>query len=57
MKDASPTSIELQSSQIQFLEDAAKKFGLPDVGKVVPCLVNYARENPDRHDEIRCPDC
>ena len=32
-----------------------------DIGKAVRCLVNYARENPDRRDdifgEIRCLDC
>ena len=32
-----------------------------DLGKAVRCLINYARENPDRHgeifDEIRCLDC
>jgi hypothetical protein len=37
------------------------KYGLADVGKAVRCLVNYARENPDRLDdifgEIRCLDC
>jgi hypothetical protein len=61
MKDASPRPIDLESSQLQFLEDAAKKFGLPDMGKAVRCLVNYAREHPDKHaeifDEIRCTDC
>jgi hypothetical protein len=61
MKDASPRPIALESSQLQFLEDAAKKFGLPDMGKAVRCLVNYAREHPDKHaeifDEIRCTDC
>ena len=37
------------------------KYGLTDVGKAVRCLVNYARENPERLDdifgEIRCLDC
>jgi hypothetical protein len=61
MKDASPRPIDLESSQVEFLEEAAKKFGLPDMGKAVRCLVNFARDNPDKHaeifDEIRCTDC
>ena len=61
MKDASPRPIDLESSQVQFLEDTARKFGLPDASKAVRCLVNYARENPGKHseifDEIRCSDC
>jgi hypothetical protein len=31
------------------------------VGKAIRCLINYARENPDKHaeifDDIRCLDC
>lgn len=61
MKDAAPHSVELVSEQKQFLDDMAQKYGLPDVGKAVRCLVNYARENPDRHEaifgEVRCLDC
>jgi hypothetical protein len=61
MKDAAPRPVDLESSQVQFLEDAAKKYGLPDVGKAVRCLINYAREHSDKQDEIfdqiRCTDC
>lgn len=61
MKDASPRPIELETSQVEFLQDTATKFGLPDMGKAVRCLINYAREHPDKHveifDEIRCTDC
>ena len=39
----------------------AQQFGLPDAGKAIRCLINYARENPSRHaeifDEVRCLDC
>jgi hypothetical protein len=38
-----------------------REHGLPDIGKAVRCLINYARENADRHaeifDEVRCLDC
>jgi hypothetical protein len=61
MKDPQPQTIELESGKIRFLEEMAAKYGLPDIGKAVRCLVNYARENPERHDEIfdevRCVDC
>ena len=61
MKDPQPRTIELESGKVQFLEEMVAKYGLPDIGKAVRCLVNYARENPDRldeiFDEIRCADC
>ena len=60
-KDATPHSIELESEKLQFLQEMAATYGLADIGKAIRCLVNYARENPDRHaeifDEIRCLDC
>jgi hypothetical protein len=61
MKDAQPHPIELTTDMIEFLKGAARLHGLPDVGKAVRCLVNYAREHPDKGDEIfgelRCLDC
>jgi len=61
MKDLAPQTIDLESEKVQFLQEMAAKYGLADVGKAVRCLVNYARENPDRLDdifsEIRCLDC
>ena len=61
MKDLAPHTIELESEKVKFLEEMAEKYGLADSGKAVRCLVNYARENPDKLDdifgEIRCLDC
>jgi hypothetical protein len=61
MKNLVAHSIELDGEKIRFLEEMATKFGLPDIGKAIRCLINYARENPDRHGEIfedvRCLDC
>jgi hypothetical protein len=61
MKDAAPHAVELVSEQKQFLDEMAQKYALADVAKAVRCLVNYARENPDRHEaifgEVRCLDC
>ena len=61
MKDAKAHPIELDSAKLQFLEQIASSYALVDVGKAVRCLINYARENPDKHDEIfseiRCTEC
>jgi hypothetical protein len=61
VKDYQTREIQLNSAMIEFLEAAAKQHGLPDIDKTVRCLVNYARENPDRagdiFDEVRCLDC
>jgi hypothetical protein len=61
MKDQKPFTVDLESGKVQFLEEMARRYGLPDPGKAVRCLINYAREHPDRHDEIfaevRCLDC
>lgn len=61
MKVLSPQTIELDTAKVQFLEEAAQTYGLPDVGKVVRCLINYARENPEKgneiFDEVRCLGC
>jgi hypothetical protein len=61
MKDLQPREIQLDSTMVAFLEEQAKKYALPDMGKAVRCLINYARENPDKgneiFDEIRCVEC
>ena len=61
MKDLQPHQIQLDSEMVAYLQDVAKKYSLPDVGKAVRCLINYARENPDKSNEIfdeeRCLEC
>lgn len=61
MKDMRSCPVELESAKIAFLEEMASTYGLPDISKVVRCLVNYVRENPDKRDdvfrEVRCLDC
>lgn len=61
MDDRAAVSVDLKPGQREFLEQVVRDRGLEDVGKVVRCLVNYARENPDTHaiifDEVRCLDC
>ena len=61
MKDPQARPIELETEKIAFLQQMADAYGLPDIGKAVRCLVNYARENPDKHEaifsDVRCLDC
>ncbi|MBM3777302.1 MAG: hypothetical protein FJW23_03550 [Acidimicrobiia bacterium] len=61
MKDFRPCTVGLEAEKVQFLEQMAALHGLPDIAKAVRCLVNYAREHPDKHAEIfaevRCLDC
>jgi hypothetical protein len=61
MKDTASVQLDLEAAKIEFLEEMVRKYSLTDVGKAVRCLVNYARDNPDRCDdifaEIRCMDC
>jgi hypothetical protein len=61
MKDAQPFTVDLEADKIKFLQDVATARGLPDAAKAIRCLINYARENPDKHaeifDEVRCIDC
>jgi hypothetical protein len=61
MKDLRECPIQLESGKIAFLEQMAGTYGLPDISKAIRCLINYARENPDKREEIfaeiRCVDC
>lgn len=61
MKDFRPCTIELDAAMVEFLEHVKTSHDLPDVGKAVRCLVNYARDNPEKRDEIfsdvRCLEC
>jgi hypothetical protein len=61
MKDKQSYTIEMESEKAEFLEEMARQHGLADMGKAVRCLVNYARENPEKQEDIfgdvRCVDC
>ena len=60
-KDKQPYTVELDQQKVEFLEEMAKKYGLPDMGKAVRCLIDHARENPALQEaifnEIHCVDC
>ena len=60
-KDATSYPIDLEAEKVEFLRQMAERHKLPDIGKAIRCLINYARENPDKHADIfaetRCLDC
>ena len=61
MKDKAEHSIPLEPAKVEFLQEMAKSYQLPDIGKAVRCLIDYARENPDKQAaifaEVHCQDC
>ena len=61
MKDKIEQTILLEPAKVEFLEKMAQSYQLPDVGKAVRCLIDYARENPDQQavifGEVHCNDC
>ena len=61
MKDKTEQSIPLEPAKVEFLREMAKSYRLPDIGKAVRCLIDYARENPDKQadifGEVHCQDC
>ena len=61
MKDKTEQKIPLEAEKVEFLKAMAKTYQLPDIGKAVRCLIDYARENPDQQPtifgEVHCHDC
>jgi hypothetical protein len=61
MKNVQAYPIEMEDEKMQFLAEIAAKYGLADAGKVIRCLISYARENPEKHadifEEVRCVNC
>ena len=61
MSDRETRQVDLKPAMIQYLDEVTTAYKLDDAGKAIRCLVNYARENPDKRDEIfgemRCLDC
>ena len=44
--------IPLKPEQAAYLDEAVKAFNLDDAGKAIRILINYARENPNKRNEI-----
>jgi hypothetical protein len=60
-KDRTSHAIDLEAAKVAFLQEVVAAHGLEDIGKAIRCLINYAREHPDKHADIfgefRCLDC
>ena len=53
MKDAVSQAVELETAKVDFLKDMVEAYGLPDAGKAIRCLIDYARDNPDKREVLR----
>ena len=60
MKNTVNQAVELETTKVDFLKNMVEAYGLPDAGKAIRCLIDYARDNPDKREaiftEIRCLD-
>jgi len=61
MSEMETRPVRLKPAMVEYLDEVTKAYKLEDAGKAIRCLVNYARENPGKRDEIfgemRCLDC
>ena len=61
MKDAVSQAVELGTDKTDFLKEMVEAYSLPDTAKAIRCLIDYARDNPDKRDaiftDVRCLDC
>ncbi|MEM7100041.1 MAG: hypothetical protein AAF541_17370 [Pseudomonadota bacterium] len=53
--------IELKSFQEEYLATISEKYDLPDMGKAIRCLIDFAIDSPDSEEDIfkmeRCHSC
>ena len=61
MSESVDVTIAIKPQQLDYLKRMAQEHDLPDEGKAIRCLVNYAIETADKEgeifDEIRCRGC
>lgn len=61
MHDPIPLTIDLKKSQVEFLQGILKQYALPDPGKAIRVLIEFAIHHPELRDEIFsvicCRDC
>ena len=54
-------AIELKEFQLEYLEKIVADYDVPDIGKAVRCLIDYAIEEEDKEKEFfqleRCHSC
>ena len=60
-QDKQQVEVELKSDQVEYLQEMATKYALPDSGKAMRCLIDFARSEPDQERQIfevvRCLGC
>ena len=58
--DKTPQTFDLTEDHVEFLNDMVKKYDLPDAGKAMRALIDYAIEDGDTDEifgEVRCLRC
>ena len=60
-QDRQTIEIELKAGQLEYLQAMAGKYAIADVGKVIRCMIDHVRSEPDRErsifEVVRCLDC
>lgn len=61
MPERIPLTVDLKKSQHEFLEGIVRQYALPDMGKAIRVLIEFAIHEPGLRDEVfsvvRCRDC
>ena len=58
--DKVTTTFEVQADALELLDEAVKKYDLPDLSKALRCLLDYLAEDGDMDyifETIRCRRC
>ncbi len=60
-QDKQHIDLEIKSDQVEYLQAMATKYALPDTGKAMRCLIDFARSEPEQERQIfevvRCLGC
>jgi hypothetical protein len=61
MSDKQTLTVELTTGQTDYLKAMVTEFALPDEGKAIRCLINFARTEPKQAEsifgQVRCIEC
>ena len=60
-QDKTTIELELKAGQVAYLTEMTGKYSIPDTGKAIRCLIDFARDEPDQERVIfevtRCLGC
>ena len=60
-QDKQHIDLEIKPDQVEYLQAMATKYALPDTGKAMRCLIDFARSEPEQERQIfevvRCLGC